>query len=125
MNRGLRPSVLSMEYLMGIRMTALRRCYVPSLQGEFESGQSFEADNEREAVRLERKRTARRGEPTVKAKVADEPPAPHVDPLEEARSKYRTATGRDPDMRWGLARLQNEVSVAPTYSRRDMRAEDE
>lgn len=109
---------------MSVKMVALRRCYVPSLQGEFESGKPFDAVDEREAKRLERRRLARRGEP-MQSKVDGAPPVQEPDPLEDARSKYRTATGRDPDMRWGLARLQNEISVAPTYSRRDMRAEDE
>ena len=110
---------------MAIKMVALRRCYVPSLQGEYESGQSFEIESEREAMRLERRRTARRGEPMKRKVEGQPPPTQEPDPLDEARSKYRTTTGRDPDMRWGLARLQNEISVAPTYSRRDMRAEDE
>lgn len=113
---------------MAVKMVALRRCYVPSLQGEYEAHREFEAVDEREARRLERRRLARVLPAGKQPQRADQKPTQETDALEVARSRYRASTGRDPDMRWGLARLESELSVSPsvqTYNRRDMRAEDE
>jgi hypothetical protein len=112
-----------MEFGMAVKMIALRRCYVPSLQGEFEAYKEFDAVDEREAKRLERRRLAK-VVPVGKQAPRQEPkPSSEPDPLDAARSKYRTSTGRDPDMRWGLARIESELSIVPTpYGRRDMQA---
>lgn len=63
--------------------------------------------------------------------------APEVDPeeverqklLERLRGEYQKAKGEDPDMRWGVPRLEQEIAAAvkaktQSYQRRDLRAED-
>lgn len=58
-----------------------------------------------------------------KVEAGEEVQSPDVDAL---RSRYRTLRGREPDMRWGIDRLQRETASvgSGTYGRRDMRAED-
>ncbi|ACL58958.1 hypothetical protein [Methylobacterium nodulans] len=47
--------------------------------------------------------------------------------LEALRSQYRAVTGEDPDLRWGIPRLETAIASAAsanqTYSRRDLRPE--
>lgn len=51
----------------------------------------------------------------------DQEPSEDIDAL---RSRFRQMRGQEPDMRWGVGRLQRETAAACTYNRRDMRAED-
>jgi hypothetical protein len=46
------------------------------------------------------------------------------DEIAALRADFKTAIGRDPDMRWGVGRLKNELQRGGSYIRRDMRAED-
>ena len=60
---------------------------------------------------------------------------PQADPLDGLRSQYEKATGNKADLRWKQPRLLSEIAKAnepkeapkeaPTYERRDMRADGE
>lgn len=122
------------ENIMTVEMRALRRCYVPSLQGEFKAGQVFQASDEREARRLDRRKLAEYIGAT-KENAALEAQSDEVEEVvtlassedaEKLRQQYKQLTGNDPDKRWGTNRLTREItSNAQRYNRRDMRAEDE
>lgn len=92
---------------MPVKMISTRACYVPSSHREFEANQNFDAVDEREADRLTRQKRAKR---VVESK------AKPADPLNVRRK---------------VLSLKDEPATAQSsqtsgsYSRRDMRAEDE
>jgi hypothetical protein len=98
---------------MRVRMSALRRCHVPSYNYEFGKGEEFDAVDEREAKRLERRRLAQR--------VAVPKPAEAAVPDKSPDSLFAASTRGD--------EASSDVDASGTprkrrnYQRRDMQAE--
>lgn len=99
---------------MRVRMSALRRCYVPSYNYEFGKGEEFEAVDEREATRLERRRLAQR---VASAKPAEAAPEQSSDGLFAASAPADDVAGSSDADAGGATRKRR------TYQRRDMQAE--
>ena len=100
---------------MRVRMSALRRCHVPSYNYEFGKGEEFEAVDEREATRLERRRLA--------VRVAATKPAEPAAPQGSSEGLFTTSVAAD-----GAPAAVADGDVAGSrkgrgYKRRDMQAE--
>jgi len=95
---------------MPVKMISTRACYVPSSHREFEANQEFDAIDDREAKRLTRQRRAKRVDAGTKVVQAQ---APTV----STRRKVLSLKDEAPS---------GQIGQSPgSYSRRDMRAEDQ
>lgn len=102
---------------MRVRMSALRRCYVPSYNYEFGKGEEFDAIDEREATRLERRRLAQRVAAAKPPEVAATEQLP--DGLFSASAPTEDAADAASDSNAGVGSRRRR-----NYQRRDMQAED-
>lgn len=118
---------------MPITMIAVGRYYDPENRVEYPDGGHFQVETVEQAMRLERRRKAKRlgGEAQAAAAEADPVEEEHdesnegegedEDDLRSLRQEYRQLSGKNASRNWSREELHQRIG---TYRRRDVRAKD-